>query len=227
MYSPWLCGLVGSLLSLSVSAAIVDYSDRMAWRSASGTIVNTEDFESFGVDTPYSNVAPLVLASGMTLTSVSEGGSNIIDVPPHVNSESDVNGTASMRANNSSTPIILFDNPVSAWGADFSEFQDNQIRTTVEIYYEGSLITSIVPVDMQSPTIRFFGFAANAGEVFDEIRFVNSDASDTFGVDDIEIGAGASATSSIPVLDRGGLLTLATMLLLIGWIAVHRRTSQN
>ena len=211
--------LTGAAIALASAypsfGAIIEFNSRPAWQLAAGTIVGSEDFNSFGADTPYGPGSSLSLSGGMTLGSLGSTGENTIDLPPYQTSESNVDGTASARAFNNFTPFFTFSTPIGAFGADFSAFQDDILRTQVEVYDGASLIATLTPSILPSG-VRFYGFAANAGEQFTEIRFVSVN-SDVFGIDNIEIGS----TASVPEPSAVSLLALG--LIGLGW----RRRRRN
>ena len=205
------------LLSAPVSGEIEEYSDRGAWQASAGTVFASEDFNGFVEDTPYGPGNELQVNGGMTLTGDFNTDSNRIDAPPLQNEESDVDGTSSARGNNGATPIYLFDTPISGFGADFAQFQDDQVRTGIEIYSQETLLTTLTP-PVAGDVVRFYGFTANAGEQITEIRFVQIGPTDVFAVDNIELAA-----TPVPTTSEWAQVALAGLLLLTGWAVLNRR----
>lgn len=214
--------LASALLVLACSSALADvdlYFDRTDFRNAASGPLVTEDFESFSTDTPFDSSSPLVLANGVTLTADDPGPK--IDALPHDNDESNVNGTTSIRANNFDVTTILFEPPVSAWGADFSEFQDEADRTTIEFYLDGAPVDGWTPAQVPVGTVRFLGFVGQGDTVFDEVRFVVNEEWDVFGIDDMEF-SGRAAPVPVPAMGNLGLALLIGVMGLFGFAAVRR-----
>jgi hypothetical protein len=178
-------------------AAIIAYTDRQTWAPAGGLVTGSENFNSFGSDTSFDGTS-LALAAGMSIGSIGAVGTafyNIVDVPPPETPEGDVNGTAHafvaggpFGSGGSVTPFISFSSPVHAFGADFRNLNDNLLRTTIDVYNGSTLLGSLNPSVLPVNNLRFFGFAASAGETVTQIRF-RWNENDAYGIDNIEIAA--------------------------------------
>jgi len=195
-------GIAAALtMSTAAQAGFVQFADRGAWSAAAGASLGGENFESFLSDTSFQS-APLGLGAGMTIGTLVDGGdpaNNVVDSPPLLTSESDVNGTAHARVFNGHaatplTPFIRFGTPVTAFGADFRNLNDNLVRSIVDLYSEAVLLDSLTPSVEASGVVRFWGFASDSGELVTEIRFRRA-ANDVFGMDDLALG---SAAASVP-----------------------------
>lgn len=205
----------------AASADVDLYLDESDWRANVGAPLLLENFNSFLVDAPFDGGSPLALPNGVTLSAVDPG--NKIDVSPFDTAESDVNGTPAIKVNNTDELIILFDEPISAWGADFREFQDDQERTVIVFYLDSVEVDSWVVADIPSPAERFIGFVGQGDTTFDEIRFADTLATDVFGIDDMEFSAPPLPAAPVPAASSWGLLLLAGLLMLFGMHLTRQR----
>lgn len=215
-----------AVLAGAVHAAIIEYNDRGMWLMAIGGATGGEDFNGFMVDTSFDG-SSVGLADGMTIGTYGAAdspGINSIDAPPV--SPKNIDGTAYAwvaHARFFSSIVesyISFSDPVMAFGADFNDLQDFLV-TNVEIYSGDSLLDTLTPASADEGAIRFWGFAADAGEAITEIRFVGGTISiDDFGMDNIEI----RSASPIPV---PGTLALMGLGLAFAGLAVGRGTDRK
>ena len=75
-----------------------------------------------------------------------------------------------------------------AFGADFRNLNDEQVRTVVDVYSGDSIISSLTPPVGPLGNLRFWGFVADGDENVTEIRF-RWEVGDGYGFDDIEISS--------------------------------------
>jgi hypothetical protein len=182
------------LMSAAADAAVITFTDRATWTAAAGGVSGGEDFNGFVVDTEF-RTAPVALADGMSIgVMVNDGNDNLIDVVP-ISSEVDVNGTPVAHMWNgfngaATLPFVSFSTPVYAFGADFQNFNDDFLRTRIELYNGAVLVDTLSPAPAADDVVRFFGFVSDTA--ITQIRFTQVQA-DVFGMDNIEI-----QTQSVP-----------------------------
>lgn len=215
------------ILSLATASSALagfnEYNDRSTWQASAGA-TSSEDFNSIQVDTPFSPGA-LALPSGLTLQALDSGANNnFIDVEP-ISSEVNVNGSPVASFFNGQSggwlmPRIMFDSPVAAFGADFQNMQDDQVRTGFELYLEGQLVATLEPPVSSVGIVRFYGFVADAGETFDEILFTRV-ANDVWGMDDVEWSGEAYSATPVPTLSSLGIILLVLSVLLLSVVRLR------
>lgn len=191
--------------AIPAEATFIAFGDRTTWLAAAGTLVGEEDFESFTSDTSF-NFAPLALADGITIGTAFPAplGDNFVDVPPADRDETDVNGTAHARVLNLGleTPFLLFATPITAFGADFKNLNDEILRTEIELYAGATLLATLTPSTEPDDEVSFWGFASDAGEEVTEIRF-RYVADERFGMDDLAIGTTVPEPGTVLLLAAG------------------------
>ena len=186
--------LVVTLFAASAQASIVEFTNRAAWTAATGGAAASENFNSFTTDALFGLSNPVNLNGGMVLASLVDSSSlndNAIDAAPLFSSEHNVDGTSDARVFNGQsgtplTPLINFGIPVTGFGADFRNLNDDILRTQIELYSGASLLTTLTPSIEPFGTLRFWGFASNSGELITQLRFTRVD-NDVFGMDNIDI----------------------------------------
>lgn len=214
----------GTLLAAAAQAGIIEYNDRTTWLAAISGATGGENFNGFASDTSFDGTS-VGLAAGMTIGSLTAAGvGNIIDAPPVGASEHNVDGTSvafvfNGQSGTGAFPFIAFSDPISAFGADFKNLNDDFARTAVQLFDGMTLLTTLDPVPTAVGVVRFWGFAADAGETITEIRFLRND-NDVFGIDDIEIRAAAVAAVPEPA-------TLALFGFGIAGLGFARRRKQS
>ena len=145
-------------------------------------------------------------------------GNNFIDVEP-ISSEVDVDGSPVANFFNGQSgdwlmPRVMFGGPVSAFGANFRNLQNNIIRTRFELRLQGQVVAILEPSVTADGELRFYGFAADAGETFDEILFTRVE-NDVWGMDDVEWDGEIRRAVGVPTLAPYGLALLVLSLLLV------------
>lgn len=167
------------LITGTSHAALVSYTDRVAFESASGSILK-EDFESFSTDTAFHGTSIDLGDFSISMVGAPQGSNyNFIDVVPLASSESNVNGSndLSVFTNHDSinnSLIFTFGSAITSFGSDFASFNDNVNRTQIIV---DSVILS-VPVNPGS----FFGFTSDIA--FTTITFKGLNY-DVYGMDNI------------------------------------------
>jgi hypothetical protein len=206
-----------ALFSVAFSAnlaesAIVEFSSKPLWQAAAGPTSFTEDFNGFSFDTPFRiGPGPLTL-NGFTLVELGPDskGTNLIDLPPLINTSNDVNGTpfASIAIDFAKTIVELrFLQPTRAFGADFRNV-DSPEETVFDFYQsDGSLITSINP----TPEDDFIGYVATSGESLAYVRFRTTREAgefiiEAFGMDNVVVVAIPEPSSALLAVSIFALL---------------------
>lgn len=185
--------LVSSAVAVAAPAAaqITTFTNRGAFAGAAAPL-STVDFESFATDTSFrtSPVDAGPFSVRVVGTTASNTSYNFVDVAPAASSESDVNGTNNLRVFTDATSSFFFqfDNPTTAFGADFRSFNDSSLRTL--IFVDGMQITP--PVSPMSGALTFFGFTSTSAFSTVEFRGVQNDV---FGIDDVSF---SRATAAVP-----------------------------
>lgn len=189
--------LAAIVMSGAAHAGFVTYSDRTAWHAAIGGATGSENFNGFASDTNFGGTS-IALAAGMTIGTMNASTPlyNLIDAPPVGSAEWDVDGSSVASIFNGpfggdTFPFITFGTPVSSFGADFRSLNDEVARSRVEIYDGATLLATLDPSVAGFDELRFWGFAATAGESVTSIVFTRLE-NDVFGIDNIEIGGGAA-----------------------------------
>jgi hypothetical protein len=195
----------GFLFAVGAQAATMTFADRTAWAAAAGGTSGAENFESFLADVSFLGTS-VGLSAGMSIGTVVDDKTkdNIIDVPPPQSDEGDVNGSVYARVFNGqsnvpTTPFISFGTPVSAFGADFKNLNDDILRSRIELFNGATLLDTLTPSTEPLGTVRFFGFVSD--QAVTEMRFVRVD-NDVFGIDDIQI-QGAPEPGTLALLGVG------------------------
>jgi len=163
------------LSPIAAHAIPTQYEDRAQWEAANGTVTFTEDFESFDVETSFFNTA--VALNQMTLeASVGEGCSisnceGIQKIALTQAAEIDVNGsiqvTGATEFTSALTISLLFDNPVSAWGADFAGHNGVENLLIDVLDLSGALLMTLDATSDRG----FLGFVAGPGEQVGSLIF--------------------------------------------------------
>lgn len=187
-----LCVLMWGQLA---QAQVTTFSDRTAWNSAVGGLIQTEDLNGFIADTSFQNAGVALL--NMTIEEIngppSNFPANLIDAPPLEENGKRSNGTSYVLGEIDSSPgttiRIDFLNPVSGWGADFISHDADAV---IDIFDQSdNLIGTTTSV---SADTTFYGFHLDAGESAGriELRF-GGVFNDLFGMDDLSFVQSASA----------------------------------
>ncbi|MBZ0070792.1 MAG: VPLPA-CTERM sorting domain-containing protein [Gammaproteobacteria bacterium] len=190
---------------------LITYTDRTAWESV-GTVLFTEDFEGYRVDTSYAatplNVGPFTLA---TIGS-SRFDNNFVDVPRFKYSgipASFGNAAVSIYVEGPLATDIIFNSPVNGFFADFlwpGNGTSRPLRMTLSLLGGGTLALSVPGV---GATLEHFGFFSS--DAITSIRLSNG-ANDGIMMDNI-------AVSAVPVPAAVWLFGSG----LIGLIGIARR----
>lgn len=215
--------LAAIVMSGAAHAGFLTYSDRTTWQAAIGGATGSENFNGFVSDTSFDGTS-VALAAGMTIGTMNASHTNnLIDAPPVGSAEWNVDGSSVANFFNgfsgaNTLPFITFGTPVFAFGGDFRSLNDGAARTRVEIFDGATLLTTLDPSVAGSDELRFWGFAATAGETVTSIVFTRLE-NDVFGLDNIEIGRSAA-----PVPEPATLMLFGVGL---AGLAVRRRKAKS
>ncbi len=174
--------------SLPASAAVTLYDDRAAFEAAVAGPLTNENFNSIDTDQSFQtadgpkSVGPLTFTETGPSTAGSVNGTpNQIDADPF-QSSGVFSGNKStyvyLAANADDSPSnvygvnLTFSGPVTAFGADFTEF----IGTTPSEVLRLTLLSSTTPASFLLPTplssdTFFFGIIADSGDSFGGLDF--------------------------------------------------------
>jgi hypothetical protein len=200
------------LVSGASQAVVTTYTDRTTWES-NGSVLFTEDFESFGVDAFFGNggsvdAGPFSLSATHTVTAA-----NLIDVAPfhNVKPASFGNAAAAFFVQDPDTATLTFDAPVSGFFADFwAAGNTEELLLTLSLAGGGTANVN-VPGPGNAVVVAFGVFST---DLIESILFSNS-VNDGFSIDNI---SGLSA-AVIPVPAAVWLFGTA----LLGLIGFGRR----
>jgi len=204
------CTMLLLLLSGTSQAVVTSYTDRATWAS-NGTVLFTEDFESFGSDTFFGSGGS-VDAGPFSLSGVGSGA-NLIDVSPFDTfaPASFGNATAAIFVQDAATATLTFDSPVSGFFADFyAAGNSRELLMTLSLAGGGS-----ADVNVPGPGTSLETFGVISTDLIESILFSNT-INDGFSVDNI---AGLSV-SAVPVPAAVWLFGTA----LAGLLGFSRRT---
>ena len=171
------------LSPIAANAIPTQYEDRAQWEAANGTVTFTEDFESFDVETSFFNTA--VALNQMTLEA---SGTRSFQKIMISDSDTNVNGSIQLRGITKfgdTTISLLFDNPVSAWGADFADHNGVENLLIDVLDLSGALLMTL-----DATTNRgFLGFVAGPGEQVGSLTFRSGvevlNYQEAFGMDNV------------------------------------------
>lgn len=217
----WAIALAVILAGSAAEAAIITtYSDRSAFEDATSSLT-TEDFESVSGD-PHFNVNSVVVGD-LTLStdgdSTPNGTFNVIETAPFTlpsggsNASFDVNAPGDetlvnvvVASANSDIFTISFANPVTAFGADLGEFNnDGSLRAEISIS-GGSITGAGETVDTPVTSGRekiFFGLTSDTP--FEQVAFTAVNSVDVFSIDNVSFSAIPEPSSYVAILGFLGL----------------------
>ncbi|MEO1047742.1 MAG: PEP-CTERM sorting domain-containing protein [Pseudomonadota bacterium] len=175
---------LAALLTAPVSAATTIYTDRASFDAA----IVESDFVDFNDVPSQVNFRSSPFDAGpFTLqgSGSGQGSRNFIDIQPLQFSTFNIDGTtvANLLVNSNSTVTFTFDNPITAFGADFGSINNVVLRTQANT---GSDIVTppVTPVS----AAQFFGFTSDTP--FTSLVFESAAPNgDGFGVDNVSVGA--------------------------------------
>jgi hypothetical protein len=226
------CLLVsGFALSRPVDAGYTQFSNRAAFETAAasgGTTLTTETFNSFTQDTPFKKASPPVVAGPLTISeygpNTTHDNVNSIDVSPFEFSGIFATDTTPYALVGVSADDglgvdfavqILFNSPVSAFGADFRDIDSGPSEGAKFTLLGTTPATTINLPDNFLSTTQFFGFVANAGETFTGLtitaRFFEPSTREVLGIDNVTL---ASQSTGVPEPAAGAILALGCAALL-------------
>lgn len=234
-------GVLALAMPAAAEAAIDTYYDRSTWLTdIGGTPDLEEDFSGFAADTDFRPEPTTVTVAMGTIGQIGtdEAFRNLVEVPPFLFTDNNGTNHASCFTNspegaNPGTMVeIVFDSPVSAWGADFYGTIGGELLS-IDIIEDGSgsVLGTIAPPGVQD---SFMGFIADAGEQIGSVilRSTNTDPGglgEGFGMDDLAtaaLGGPGVPVQEIPTLAPVGLAALVLALLAAAFLALRRRSTQ-
>ncbi|MEM6828113.1 MAG: PEPxxWA-CTERM sorting domain-containing protein [Pseudomonadota bacterium] len=193
---------IATVFAAPLSAATTIYTDRASFNNA----VLQSDFVDFNDVPSQVNFRTSPFDAGpFTLqgSGSGQGTRNFIDIQPLQFNTFNVDGTtvANLLANGNSSVTFTFDNPITAFGADFGSINDEVLRTQLNT---GSDI--VTPVVTPVSAVQFFGFTSDTA--FTSLVFESAAPNgDGFSVDNVSIGAAVPepATWAMMLLGLFGL----------------------
>lgn len=192
-----------------VSAGIIStYTTRGDFDAAVGS-TTLETFNSF---TEITNVpVPGGLDVGPFTIQRTESFPAYLNPAP--SSPFDIDGTTTFQTNTflGHDLTIVFDAPITAFGADFAAFNDDILRTRILVDGE-----AVNPPSTTGNAVRFFGFQLDAS--FSTLTFEGIE-SDGFAMDNV------SFASSAPVPEPSSLFLLAMGATGLAGLSVRRQLS--
>jgi len=142
---------------VSFASPIAVYTDRTAWEAATGGPEWEVDFEGYADDTPFRT------------TPVDAGPFSLLQTGSAIYwNEIKAAGHAAIYTNFGDTTVAMtFDEPLLAWGADFSNVNAGE-KVNLELVGGGNVTIEV------EPDVEFFGFEAPSGETLvSKITFVS------------------------------------------------------
>jgi hypothetical protein len=162
----------------SASAAITTYTSRASFNAAVGS-TTTQNFNSYLSDTSFRTAVVDVGDFSLSATGSPTTGYDLIDVNPDVGT--DVDGTTNVRAATSNSPlttvVFTFNSPITAFGADFRDLNNDAIRT--QLLAAGD---NVVPPIGGNIGLSFFGFTSSVP--FSTVVFAPVTL-DVYGIDNV------------------------------------------
>ena len=191
-------------------AAITTFTDRTTW-SGNGTVLYTEDFESYVRDTYFATTPVDVGPFTLSTIGTAAAETNLIDVSPFFDPPipaSFGNAAVDIFVEGPLMADLAFDNPVSGFFADFwAAGNTTELTLTLSLLGGGS---ADVNVPGPGNALESFGFFSDT-DLITAIRFNNS-VNDGFKMDNI-------AASVVPVPAAVWLFGTA----LLGFVGYSRR----
>lgn len=211
---------IGLIYSSPLPAAMVTFTNRSVFQTAAGT-TTLEDFNSFVSEVAFHTV-PLDVGDfsiSMTGSPSTAADRNKIDIPPHNFAVLNVDGTPLMNVLTflPQSLFLTFDTPINAFGADFSDF-NNQLRRT-NIIVNG---TTILPPIYPGGVVQFFGLVSDSPFNSVEFRAIDSVFGDGYGIDNVEY-----STTAAPEPTSVALMAASLIVTMVGGRFKSRRVSRN
>lgn len=212
------------VLSLSVFAAmsgttaqagLTAFDDRSSFLAAT-LQTQTATFDGWIKDTGFHSSAVDVGGFTLSMTAGASDVYNFIDAPPAKSIATDINGSTHLMVF-TDTGVDLtfsFDQPITAFGADFKGINDAFERTLLSA--GGQFAT--VPGDPLNLQLTFFGVTSDTP--FSSLTF-HGVRNDIYGIDDVTFGT-ALRVPAVP--EPGSMLMLS--LGLAGVVAARRRAGR-
>lgn len=203
--------ILATVAATSARAEFTVFDDRTEFLAATLQTA-TESFDGWVKDTGFHTNAVDVGAFTLSMTPGAGTIYNLIDAPPQKSNSTNINGTTHLMVF-TDTGIDLtfsFDQPITAFGADFKGINDEFERT--QFSADGSFIT--VPGEPVNLQLTFFGFTSDTP--FDSLTF-HGVRNDIYGIDDVTFGTALR----VPAVPEPG--TMAMLGLGLAGVAMARR----
>ena len=211
-----LSAILAILAGTSARAEFTVFDDRAEFLAAT-LQSTTESFDSWVKDTGFHTNAVDVGAFTLSMTPGAGTIYNLIDAPPQKSNSTNLNGTTHLMVF-TDTGIDLtfsFDQPITAFGADFKGINDEFERT---LFSAGGVFITVPgePVNLQ---LTFFGFTSDTP--FDSLTF-HGVRNDIYGIDDVTFGT-ALRVPAVPEPGSMAMLGIG----LAGVAAARRRATRK
>lgn len=195
----------------AAQATVTVFDDRTDFLAAT-LETTTETFDGYVKDTAFHSAAYDVGAFTLSMTPGASNAYNFIDAPPLLTSATDLNGTAHLMVftDTGIDLTIAFDQPISAFGADFKGINDEFERTRFSV--DG--VDVAIPGEPVNLQLTFFGFTRDTP--FSTLTF-HGVRNDIYGIDNLSFGTAVR----VPAVPEPGSVLL--MALGLGAMGVARR----
>lgn len=197
-------------------AAVSTYTDRASFLAAAGA-TQVQSFADITTDRSFHTSALQVGDATFQGFGVNPTGYNLIEVAPFgvpvaIDGSTFLLGGVAVGGGFT----VTYSHPVTAWGADFNDLQNQVARTTIELVGAGTVSPPVTP---DNRSITFFGVTSSTP--FTVLRFtgINASVADGFAMDNL--------TTPVPEPSTALLLALGAAAVLLGRLgAAPRRTGR-
>ncbi len=195
----WPLALVAFLVLAcnQAEASTATYTTRASFSAAVGATV-TQDFNSYSSDVSFRTSPVDVGPFSLSATGSTTVGYDLIDESPDVGTS--VDGSTDLRVRTDISPVttivFTFDTPITAFGADFRDLNNDAIRT--QILAAGD---NFVPPIRDNIGLSFFGISSTTP--FSVVQFTPVTL-DVYGIDNVSCASVPEPAMSVLVLTTCG-----------------------